>query len=129
MKYVYPVIFKEDEGKIGVEVPDIPNCFTFGDNLADAMDMAKDAIEMMLVEYENDNKQIPEPSKIADIKTDGIVSLIKADTLEWRKEFDNKAIKKTLSIPAWLNSQAEKAMVNFSQVLQEALLQKLNISD
>lgn len=128
MNYIYPVIFKEDEGKISVEVPDIPNCFTFGDDMADAMDMAKDVIEMMLVDYENDNKPIPTASKISDIKTDGIVSLIKADTLEWRKSFDNKAVKKTLSIPAWLNTKAEKAKINFSSLLQEALMQKLNIS-
>lgn len=128
MKYVYPVIFTEDEdGKIAVEVPDIPNCFTFGDNMADALDMAKDVMEMLLVEYENDDKQIPEPSNINEIKTDGIVSLVKADTLEWRKTFDNKAIKKTLSIPAWMNKKAEKIGINFSQVLQEALLQKISL--
>ena len=127
MKYIYPAIFKEDDGKTAVEVPDIPGCFTFGDDMADAMDMAKDVIEMMLVDYENNNKPIPAPSKISDIKTDGIISLIKADTIEWRKEFDNRSVKKTLSIPAWLNTRAEKASVNFSSVLQEALMQKLNI--
>jgi predicted RNase H-like HicB family nuclease len=129
MKYIYPVIFKDDDGKIGVEVPDIPNCYTFGDDMADAMDMAKDVIEMLLVNYENEGKPIPKPSEIKDIKTDGIISLIKADTMEWRKNFDNKAVKKTLTIPSWLNFQAEKEKINFSNLLQEALLLKLNITD
>lgn len=127
MKYVYPVIFEEDEGKVGVTVPDIPCCFTYGDDMADAIFMAEDVIAMMLADYEDNNKEIPKPSKIEDIKTDGIVSLVVADTTAWRKLVNNKVIKKTLSIPAWLNARAEKAAVNFSQVLQEALCQKLNI--
>lgn len=127
MKYVYPAIFKDDEEKIAVEFPDIPECITFGDDMADALDMAKDVLEMILVEYENEKRDIPLPSKIKDIKNDGIVSLVKADTLEWRKTFDNKAIKKTLSLPAWLNNLAEKASINFSQVLQESLIQKLSL--
>lgn len=129
MKYVYPVIFEEDteEGGYNVTVPDIPCCFTFGDDMADAIFMAEDVMAMMLADYEDNNKEVPKPSRIQDIKTDGIVSLVVADTTEWRKLVNNKVIKKTLSIPAWLNARAEKAAVNFSQVLQEALCQKLNI--
>ncbi len=127
MKYVYPVIFEEDEGKIGVTVPDIPCCFTFGDDMADAIFMAEDVMAMMLADYEDNSKEVPKPSRIQDVKTDGIVSLVVADITEWRKLVNNKVIKKTLSIPAWLNARAEKAAVNFSQVLQEALCQKLNI--
>ena len=127
MKYVYPVIFEEDEGKIGVTVPDIPCCFTFGDDMADAIFMAEDVMAMMLADYEDNSKEVPKPSRIQDVKTDGIVSLVVADITEWRKLVNNKVIKKTLSIPAWLNARAEKAAVNFSQVLQEALCPKLNI--
>ena len=58
MKYVYPVIFEDDEGKIGVTVPDIPGCFTFGDDMADAILMAEDAMSMMLVEYENSGESV-----------------------------------------------------------------------
>ena len=128
MKYVYPAIFVEDDGKIGVDFPDIMGCHTFGDNLADAMEMAKDALEMMLVSYEDDGQEIPTPSKIKDIKTKGFISYVLADTNEWRREFDSKAVKKTLSIPSWLNSMAERAAINFSQTLQEALCQKLGVS-
>ena len=128
MKYVYPAIFVEDDGKIGVDFPDIKGCHTFGDNLADAMEMAKDALEMMLVSYEDDSQEIPAPSKIKDIKAAGFVSYVLADTNEWRREFDSRAVKKTLSIPSWLNSMAERAAINFSQTLQEALCQKLGVS-
>ena len=121
MKYVYPVIFENDDGKIGVTVPDIPGCFTFGDTMPDAIEMASDAIAMVLASKEDNKESIPEPSKITDIKTTGTVSLVLADTDEWRKQFDNKAVKKTLSIPAWLNKKAEAAGINFSQVLQDAL--------
>ena len=127
MKYIYPVIFEDDEGKIGVTVPDIPGCFTFGDNMIEAIEMAQDVIEMMLVDYENNNQPIPKPSEISNIQTKGIVSLVKADTMEWRKNFDNRSVKKNLSIPSWLNKLAERSTINFSQVLQEALMQKLNI--
>ena len=125
MKYVYPAIFEDDDGKIGVSVPDIPGCFTFGDDMAEALLMAEDAIAMMLVQYENEGQSVPVASSISDIKTDGIVSLVLADTEKWRKQFDNKAVKKTLTIPSWLNSLAEKEGLNFSQVLQEALQSKL----
>lgn len=128
MKYVYPAIFeKAEEGGYNVRVPDIPGTFTCGDDMADAIFMAEDVIAMMLADYEDEKKAIPEPSKIEDLKTDGIVSLVVADTDEWRKLVDNKAVKKTLSIPNWLNTKAEKAAINFSQVLQDALCRKLGI--
>lgn len=131
MKYVFPVIFEEaEEGGYNVRVPDIKGCFTCGDTMEEAILMAKDAIEMMLVSEEDDGNKIPKASNIKDIEkqTNGVVSYVLADTDEWRKSFDNKAIKKTLSLPSWLNKKAEKASINFSQTLQEALCQKLNIA-
>ena len=129
MKYGYPVIFEEaEEGGYNVKVPDIPGTFTCGDDMADAIYMAEDVIAMMLADYEDEKKTVPVPSKIENIKTDGIVSLVVADTDEWRKLVDNRAVKKTLSIPGWLNAKAEKAALNFSQVLQEALCSKLGVA-
>ena len=129
MKYVYPVIFEENDGKIGITVPDIPSTFTFGNDMADAIFMAQDVIAMMIATgYEDEGKEPPTPSKIEDIKTKGIVSLVVADTDEWRILVDNKAIKKTLTIPSWLNRKAENAAINLSQVLQETLCKKLKIS-
>ena len=126
MIYVYPAIFEPaEEGGYIVTVPDIPCCFTQGEDMADAIYMAEDVIAMMLADYEDEGKPVPVPSKIEDIKTSGIVSLVRADTDEWRKLVDNKDVKKTLSIPSWLNKKAEKAAINFSQLLQDALCQKL----
>lgn len=128
MKYVYPAIFEPaKEGGYIVSVPDIEGCFTEGDTLAEAMAMAQDAIAMMMVYYEDNNNKIPLSSDINDIeKSKGIVSYVLADTDQWRKTFDNKAVKKTLSIPSWLNTKALNAGLNFSQVLQEALIEKLS---
>ena len=128
MKYTYPVIFYDDEGKIGVTVPDIPDCNTFGDDMPDAIRMAEDALGMLLAAYEDDKTPIPPASDIRSVKTDGIVSLVLADTDEWRRKFDNRAVKKTLTLPSWLCRRAEKAGVNFSQTLQESLIQKLSIT-
>lgn len=131
MKYVYPVVFEPaEEGGYVVTVPDIPSTFTQGDNMADAIFMAQDVIAMMLSFYEDEGKPVPEPSDIKEVEktTDGIVSLVMADTDEWRKSVDSKAVKKTLSIPSWLNKKAEKASINFSQTLQDALCQKLGVA-
>lgn len=128
MKYVFPAVFEKDEDKISVRVPDVKGCITFGDDMAEAMEMVKDALEMMLVHFEDHGEPIPKASDIKAIETNGIVSYVLADTDEWRKEFDNRAVKKTLTIPAWLNTKAEKVGVNFSQVLQEALKEKLGVA-
>ena len=91
--------------------------------------MAEDAISMMLAHYEDHRQQIPEPSDISKIKIkNGFVNYVIADTDAWRKQFSEKAIKKTVTIPAWLNYKAEEAGVNFSQELQNALKQRLQIA-
>ena len=129
MKYTYPVLFEYDDGKIGVRVPDISVCFTFGETITEAIEMAEDAIAMMLAHDEDHRQQIPKPSDISKIKIkNGFVNYVIADTDAWRKQFSEKAIKKTVTIPAWLNYKAEEAGVNFSQELQNALKQRLQIA-
>ena len=129
MKYVYPVILFNDEGKIGVRVPDLPGCFTFGVDKADALIMAKDAIETWLWDAENKDETIPPASDKLPVADGEIQTLIVADTEEYRKMYESKAIKKTLSLPSWLNTRAESAGVNFSQTLQRALKQELGIAE
>ena len=90
--------------------------------MAQAIEMAQDAAAMLLVDFEDEGQPIPAPSKLDDIRTTFIKSLILLDTDAWRKEFDNRAVKKTLTIPSWLNSKAERAGVNFSQLLRDALM-------
>ena len=131
-KYVYPAIFTlEAEGGYSIRFPDIENCFTDAEDLTTAMDMANDALCLMLYDLEQNNMQIPLASNVGDIQktinSKEFVSLIACDTIEYRKFFDNKAVKKTLSIPSWLNDMAERAGINFSGTLQEALKQQLNI--
>ncbi len=126
MKYVFPAIFEEENGKFYVSVPDLSGCNTVGEDLQDAIEMARDAIEMWLCIAEDRNEEIPKPTNNLKSKK-GFVNLIDADTLQYRKTTDNKAVKKTLTIPSWLNHQAELAGVSFSQVLQDALKEKLNL--
>ena len=129
-KYVYPAIFtSEEDGGYSIVFPDIEGCFTCGDNLIDGMQMAQDALALVLYEYEKENREIPVPSERTDIqlKKDEFVNYIACDTMEYRKRYNNKAVKKTLSIPAWLNEKASSMNINFSQVLQEALMKKMDI--
>ena len=121
MKYVYPVILYPDSGKIGVTVPNLPGCHTFGEDKADALLMAKDAIEMWLWDAENNGENIPPASDTLPVGDGETLTLILADTDEFRKAHDNRAVKKTLSIPSWLNAQAERENAPFSQILQQGL--------
>lgn len=131
-KYLFPAIFTPEEcGGYSVRVPDLKSCFTDGDDLLEAMQMAKDALCLMLYDLEQEGAVIPAASSVQDIQKEAdegeFVSLVGCDTIEYRRFFNNKAIKKTLSIPSWLNDMAERADINFSATLQEALKLKLNI--
>ena len=130
MKYVYPAIFTPlDDGQYDVYVPDLPYCRTCGLNLAEAIEMAEDAVSMWLWDAENKSENIPVPSFTLAHEPPQFVSLVKADTDEYRKAHDTRSVKKTLSIPAWLNSQAEKANAPFSQILQQGLKEYLHIAE
>jgi antitoxin HicB len=131
MKYIYPAIFTAEGDSYNVSVPDLPGCFTFGSDLVESIEMVRDAISMWLCDAENKNELIPSPTKIQNIECDSnsFINLIDVNTLEYRRQNDNRAIKKTLSIPNWLNSKAEKAGINFSQTLQKALKQELGITE
>ena len=129
-KYVYPAVFtSEAEGGYSISFPDVPGCYTGADTLEEGIAMAEDALCLMLYDMEESGREISEPSRMKDISVseNELVTLIACDTLEYRKFFNNKAVKKTLSIPAWLNTMAEREEINFSAVLQEALKAKLNI--
>lgn len=127
MKYTYPVIFEKDGKQISVSVPDIPGCFTCADSISEAIEMAEDALAMMLAHYEDNRQAFSPPSAIENIKAkNGFVSYVLADTDAWRKQFSEKAIKKTVTIPAWLNYRAEAAGINFSQTLQQGLKKALS---
>lgn len=128
-KYVYPAIFLKEEVGYSVRFPDIAGCNTQGETLSDAIEKAEDALNLILYTFEEEGLPINPPSDIRTLtlEQNEISSLVACDTLEYRKFFDNKAVKKTLTIPSWLNTMSERANVNFSSVLQEALMNKLNI--
>lgn len=127
-KYVYPAIFTpEENGAYSIVFPDLESCYTCGDSLEDGIEMAEDALALVLYGYETEHKEIPAPSKHDSISLNPseFVNYIVCDTMAYRKMYNNKAIKKTLTIPEWLNEAAMAAGLNFSQVLQEALIQKV----
>lgn len=129
-KYVYPAVFTpEEEGKYSVFFPDLEGCYTCGDNLQDAIAMAEDVLAFYLYDEETAQNKIPEASNLSEIEKNDeeFVNYIACDTIEYAKMHNNRAIKKTLTIPEWLNEAATRAGVNYSQVLQEALMTKLNI--
>lgn len=127
-KYVYPAVFTpEAEGAFSVEFRDLEGCYACGDTLEQAIEMAEDALSLVLYEYEADNREIPTPSKVTDIKVGEkqFVSLVVGDTLEYRKRYNKKSVRKNVTIPQWLNEEAERLNFNFSQILQEALELKI----
>ncbi|MCM1090597.1 MAG: type II toxin-antitoxin system HicB family antitoxin [Butyrivibrio sp.] len=139
MNYVYPAVFYEEEGKISVLFPDLGNLATFGDNMADAMRMAADACGLYLFTALRDGEPLPTPSTLSDINPVAIlkdfemeaaadsafVNMVLVDMTEYAKQHSDKAVKKTLSIPMWLNTLCEEKSINFSKVLQDALLSKV----
>ncbi len=128
-KLFYPAIFhKAEEGGFWISFPDIPECLTEGDDMQQAYEMAVEALGLALVNRKEEKEEIPVPSEIDRIQgEDGTLVIVEFDMQEYLRKHNSKAVKKTLSIPEWLNEEATAMGVNFSQVLQEALMSKLNI--
>lgn len=111
-----------------VRIPDF-DIATQGTDVADAIGMARDAIGLVGIDMEDDGKELPLPeSTIEKAEENDIVTLVDVDFAEYRRKHENRAVKKNCTIPSWLNEEAEKAGVNFSKVLQEALMNVLNVS-
>lgn len=133
MKLTYPAVFYPCEDKPGgytVEVPDLPGCVTEGDSLAEAILMAEDAASGWVLDELEDGNPAPEASAPQAIvpEADGMVSMIVLDMDAYAEKYGKNAVRKSLTIPAWLNTIAEKNAVNFSQVLQDALKEKLHLA-
>lgn len=129
-KFVYPAIFQPELlGGYSVSFPDLPGCFTEADSMEAAVDMAKDAVGIYLTQLESDGHPAPAASDPAGIRPDDkcFVALIDMDMLAYKQKHDNKAVKKTLTIPQWLNTLAEREGVNFSNILQAALKERLRV--
>ena len=128
-QYTYPAVMaKEADGGYSVRFPQLDGCFTEGDTLTDAIRMAQEAMSLHLYGMEQDGEEIPEASFDAIKLSDGeMVVPITAWMTPFREEMENRSVKKTLTIPAWLNDAAEKRKVNYSQVLQNALKDYLGV--
>ena len=132
MKLAYPVCIYPSESSYTVIVPDLPGCVTEGDTLEEAFEMAADAASGWILDELEDEKNVPSASDMRNIKADeyenGFVSMILLDIDAYAEKYGNKAVRKNCTIPAWLNTAAENANINFSQVLQNALMSQLNIN-
>ncbi len=128
-KYVYPAIFTKEDNMFSIQFYDLPNCITQGEDLADGLENANDALCLTLYHMEQRGEKIPPATNPMDIKTgkNQFVTLINCDTVEYEKFYKNKSVKKTLTIPEWLNDMAIKENINFSNVLQNALIEKLGV--
>jgi len=130
MRYTYTAVFTpEKNGMFSVDFPDLQGCYTSGDDMADAIYMAQDVLNLTLYDLENDKKDIPDATKPQDIKItdEQFTSVIAVDTDVYRRFYEKKSVKKTLTIPMWLNERAEMENINFSATLQTALKQELHI--
>lgn len=127
-KGAYPIILKRTDDGYYVEIPDF-DIGTQGESIPDAMEMARDAIGLMGIDMQDDGKNIPEPysAKVEAEKGD-IVTLVDIDFSEYRKRVDNRAVKKNCTIPYWMSVAADKAGLNYSRLLQEAISKAIGVS-
>lgn len=143
MKVTYPVIFTDVDTNILIEVPDLGILTESNEegkpkgSMADAITMARDAIGISCIEAEDKGKEVVHPSKMTDIDISkgvfyedgtGIVSLVDVDLAAYRRMLDNKMVRRNVTLPNWLNQEAEKSHINVSKVLQEALMARLGVS-
>jgi toxin-antitoxin system, antitoxin component, hicB family len=143
MKVAYPVIFTDVDTNILIEVPDLGIITEANEEgkakgtMADAIMMARDAIGINCIEAEDNGKKIIKPSEIYNIDVSKgtfygegqmILSLVDVDLTSYRKMLDNRTVRRNVTLPNWLNQEAEKAHVNVSKVLQEALMARLGVS-
>ena len=124
----FPIVRSEGADGNFVSIPDF-GIETQGKDIADAIYMARDAIGLMGIDMQDDGKELPEPrEKVEGDNPRAIITFVDVDFDEYRKKVDNKAVKKNCTIPYWLNVEAEKAGINYSKLLQEAIVLALNLN-
>lgn len=131
MKNAYPIILSPCNSGYVVYIPDF-NINTQGDDVADAMEMARDAIGLIGIELEDQGRKLPIPSNSALIEREtenDIVTLVDIDFTAYRKQNDCRIVRRCVTLPAWLDFEAKRKGVNLSEILRRALVHELNISD
>lgn len=127
MKEAYPIVLTQGQKYVVVYVPDF-DINTQGKTVAEAMEMARDAIGLVGIDMQDDEKALPAPTPLGEVKTgDNIATLVDVDFDEYRRKNEMRSVKKNCTIPSWLNYEAEKRHINFSETLQNALMEQLNI--
>ncbi|WP_123053128.1 type II toxin-antitoxin system HicB family antitoxin [Clostridium sp. JN-1] len=127
--YIYPAILTQYKDNIGITFPDLPGCVSNADNMNEAVKNAKEVLALHLFGMEEDNIEIPDPSPIDRIKVNKneIPLLVDVYMPLYREAIQNTSVKTTVTMPQWLKNLAEENSINFSQVIQSALKEKLNI--
>lgn len=129
--YAFWAAFHYAEEGVSVRFPDLPGCLTSGDDADDALTAAQEALGGFLVVSENDSDPIPEPSSLktvmAELEEDEAACRVTVFMPTVREAMNSKAVKKTLTVPEWLNEAAEQQGINFSQTLQKALREAIGI--
>ncbi len=125
--YEFPAFFYYDDDGISIEFPDLPGCLPCAQTSEEAFHNAKEALGLHLFGMEQDGDAIPSPTPVKDLRPDdgAIITMVEVFMPSVRDRINKKTVKKTLTIPAWLNREAEAANVNFSLILQEGLKQYL----
>lgn len=128
-KRLYPAVFTKEDNCYWVRFPDMPGCFSEGNSLEEAYEMSQEAMGLWLENADGVFKT-PESSDLSDIKLseNEQIVLVEFDPIAYIKRTSARSVKKTLTIPEWLNTLAEENNINFSNVLQTALKEKLNVS-
>ena len=130
MEYVYTALFAPKESGKGytARVPDLPGCATTGKDLKDALVQITDAANLWLVTAEDMSREIPAATPQQEIRTEAgdEIGLIRLDTTAYRKETDSRAVRKSVSLPAWMANRADKLKISYSQVLQDGLARLLS---
>jgi len=129
MNLIYPACFYpfEDGRGYTVDFPDLPGCVTEGRNFSEAIELAADAAAGWILSSLEDGEAIPKATDYKDVRleSEGIVNMVVFDIDSYSEKYSNKAVRTNVSIPAWLKTAAEANHINFSKVLQEALISKV----
>lgn len=130
MKNSYPIVLTPDGDGYVVYIPDF-NINTQGYSLTEAIEMARDAIGLVGIDMQDEKQALPSPSALADVRKEtesDIVTLVDIDFDEYRRKNDMRSVRRNVTLPSWLNYEAEKSGINVSAVLQDALKKVLNVS-
>lgn len=123
MLFVYPAIFHKEDNTYWVEFPDLEGCHTYGSSISETMEAAQEALSAYLLTFLEQGRSLATPSDVSKFHPeDGFPSLVSCTIDQYK---DTRAVKKTLTIPSWLNDRAVAMGLNFSKVLQDALIAKI----